>query len=256
MTARSRFEGRVAAVTGAASGLGQATALALAREGARLLLFDRDATGLAQTQAACPGAVTVVGDASCAADVERAAATALQALGPVELLAAAAGILGPVKPAIELEEAEWDRLFAVNVKGPWLAARAFVPQMRTVGRGAIVLFSSAAGLKASPVLSAYSASKGAVTLLARSLAHNHAAERIRVNCVCPGTINGPMADASFADAGDAAAREARAQAKRDRIPARRFGEPDEVAAAVLYLLSDEAAFTTGVALPVDGGTLA
>lgn len=251
-----RFEGRVAAVTGAASGLGKATAQALAGEGARVLLFDRDEAGLRLTAATCPGAVVVVGDASSAADVSRAAETARRELGPVELLAAAAGILGPAKPAIELEEAEWDHLFAVNVKGPWLAARAFVPQMREAGRGSIVLFSSTAGLVGSPFLSAYSASKGAVTMLTRSLALNHAAEKIRVNCICPGTINGPMSESSFAQAGDEAARQARAARMLSGIPLQRFGEPAEIAAAVLYLLSDDAGFTTGVALPVDGGRVA
>lgn len=251
-----RFEGRVAAVTGAASGLGKATALALAGQGARVLLFDRDAAGLASTAARCAGSVSVVGDASSADDVARAAETARRELGPVELLAAAAGILGPAKPAIEIEEAEWDRLFAVNAKGPWLAARAFVPQMREIGRGSIVLFSSTAGLIGSPFLSAYSASKGAVTMLTRSLALNHAAEKIRVNCVCPGTINGPMTDTSFAQAGDSDARAVRAQTMLSRIPSGRFGEPEEIAAAVLYLLGDEAGFTTGIALPVDGGRIA
>ena len=251
-----RLEGRVAAVTGAASGLGKATALALAKQGARVLLFDRDEVGLAATAAACPHSVTVVGDASSSVDVARAAETALLTLGPVELLAVAAGILGPAKPAIELTEEEWDRLFAINVKGPWLAARAFIPQMRERGRGSIVLFSSTAGLIGSCFLSAYSASKGAVTMLTRSLALNHAAEHIRVNCICPGTINGPMTDASFAQAGDVAAQEARAQIMLSGIPLRRFGEPEEIATAVLYLLGDEAGFTTGIALPVDGGRTA
>jgi NAD(P)-dependent dehydrogenase (short-subunit alcohol dehydrogenase family) len=251
-----RLEGRVAAVTGAASGLGKATALALAKQGARVLLFDRDEVGLAATAAACPHSVTVVGDASSSVDVARAAETALLTLGPVELLAVAAGILGPAKPAIELAEEEWDRLFAINVKGPWLAARAFIPQMRERGRGSIVLFSSTAGLIGSRFLSAYSASKGAITMLTRSLALNHAAEHIRVNCICPGTINGPMTDASFAQAGDVAAQEARAQIMLSGIPLRRFGEPEEIATAVLYLLGDEAGFTTGIALPVDGGRTA
>jgi NAD(P)-dependent dehydrogenase (short-subunit alcohol dehydrogenase family) len=228
----------------------------LAREGASLLLFDRDAQGLADTAAACPGAVTVVGDASSAADIARAADVARRELGPVELLAPAAGVLGPAKPAIELDEEEWDRLFAINVKGSWLAARAFIPQMREVGRGSIVLFSSTAGLVGSPFLSAYSASKGAVTMLTRSLALNHAAEGIRVNCVCPGTINGPMSTASFALAGDDEARLAREATMKSRIPMNRFGEPEEIAAAVLYFLSDAAGFTTGTALPIDGGRVA
>lgn len=251
-----RFAGRVAAVTGAASGLGRATALGLAREGARLLLFDRDAAGLEAVAAECPGAVVVVGDAASAADVARAAAVAEERLGPVELLATAAGILGPTRPAIEAEEADWDRVFAVNVKGTWLAARAFIPQMRKAGGGAMVAFSSTAGLAGSSALPAYSASKGAVVLLTRSLALSHAAEGIRVNCVCPGSIETPMLEATFAAAGDAAARAAREALFRARHPLGRFGRPEEVSETVLFLLSDAAGFITGVALPVDGGRLA
>lgn len=253
---RGRFEGRVAAVTGAAGALGRACAAALAREGARLLLFDRDPDGLAETAALCPGAICVTGDAASAEDVARAAETAKAAFGPVELLVVAAGLVGPSKIAIEVEEAEWDLVFAVNVKGSWLAAKSFIPQMRELGRGSVVLFSSTAGLQGSPVLSAYSASKGAVTLLTRSLALNHATENIRVNCVAPGTIDSPMNDRAIAQAGDAAAQAARAAFQKSRHPMNRFGQPEEVAAAVLYLLSDEAGFTTGVALPVDGGRLA
>jgi NAD(P)-dependent dehydrogenase (short-subunit alcohol dehydrogenase family) len=252
-----RFAGRIAAVTGAASGLGRATALALAREGARLLLFDRDATGLEETGERCPGAVLVLGDAASAADVARAAAEAEARLGPVELLATAAGILGPAVPAIEAEEADWDRVFAVNVKGTWLAARTFIPQMRKAGRGgAMVAFASTAGLAGSAALPAYSASKGAVVLLTRSLALTHAGEGIRVNCVCPGAIETPMLEATFAAAGDAAARAAREALWTARHPVGRFGRPEEVAETVLFLLSDAAGFITGTALPVDGGRLA
>ncbi|MCA0318246.1 MAG: glucose 1-dehydrogenase [Proteobacteria bacterium] len=251
-----RFEGRVAAVTGAAGALGRASAVGLAKEGAKVLLFDRDAEGLKATAALCPGSVIVAGDAASAADVARAAETARKELGPVELLVAAAGMVGPSKIAIEVEEKDFDQVFDVNVKGPWLAAKYFIPQMREIGRGSVVLFSSTAGLQGSPVLSVYSASKGAVTLLTKSLALNHATENIRVNCVCPGTIDSPMNDRAIADAGDAAAQAARAAFQKAKHPMNRFGTPDEVAGAVLYLLSDAAGFTTGVALPVDGGRVA
>lgn len=251
-----RFQGRIAAVTGAAGALGRASAAGLAREGAKVLLFDRDAEGLQATAALCPGSITVTGDAASAADVARAAETARRELGPVELLVVAAGIVGPSKIAIEVDEAEWDQVFAVNVKGSWLAAKYFIPQMREAGRGSVVLFSSTAGLEGSPVLSAYSASKGAVTLLTRSLALNHAAENIRVNCVCPGTIESPMHRRAIASVGDAAAQAAREAFQLAQHPMGRFGTPEEVAGAVLYLLSDAAGFTTGVALPVDGGRLA
>jgi NAD(P)-dependent dehydrogenase (short-subunit alcohol dehydrogenase family) len=250
-----RFADRVVFVTGAGSGLGRASAVALAHEGARLLLFDQDAAGLAETASHCPGALTATGDVTSAVALEEAARMATR-LGPVSLLVAAAGMLGPARPADQATEAEWDRLFAVNVKGTWLTVRAVLPAMRAAGGGAMVLFASTAGLAGSATLPAYSASKGAVVMLTRSLALTHASEGIRVNCVCPGSIETPMLEATFASAGDAAARATREAAFRARHPLGRFGTAEEVAETVLFLLSDGAGFITGVALPVDGGRLA
>ncbi len=252
---QASFTNKIAVVTGAASGLGQATAIMLSQEGARVVLFDRDAAGLAETAAQCSHAVTVVGDVTSAHDLSNLAAAAA-ALGPVTLLATAAGLLGPALPLTEVSEADWDRLFAVNVKGTWLTMRAFLPLMRQAGGGSIVAFASAAGLTGSETMPAYSASKGAVVMLTRSAARTEAAAGIRINCVCPGSIETPMLEATFAAASSSEERALREAAFRARHPLGRFGKAEEVAATVLFLLSDAASFITGAALPVDGGRLA
>lgn len=249
-----RFSGQAALVTGAGSGLGRSTSIALAREGAAVTLMDRDAEGLAETAAHCPGAITVPGDVTSAGHLARAAEAVPG--GKLDMLVTAAGLLGPARPVDDVSEEEWDRLFAVNVKGTWLAIRSCLPLLRQAGGASIVTFASTAGLAGSATLPAYSASKGAVVMLTRSLAIAHAAERIRVNCVCPGSIETPMLEATFASAGDATARALREAAFRARHPLGRFGRAEEVAETVLFLLSDAAGFITGVALPVDGGRLA
>lgn len=227
----------------------------LAREGARLVLFDRDARGLEITAADCPATVTITGDATQATDIEAAVAAAAR-LGPIRLLATAAGILGPARPLTDIDEAEWDNLFDVNVKGTWLALRATLPHMRAAGGGSIVCFASAAGLTGSETMPAYSASKGAVILLTRSAARSEARYGIRINCVCPGSIDTPMLEATFASAESPESRTNREAAFLARHPLGRFGQAAEVAAAVVFLLSDAASFITGAALPVDGGRLA
>lgn len=258
----SRFTGKLAAITGAASGLGRAVTVGLAREGAAgLVLIDLDADGLLETEgfARATGTADTVRevlDVTDAAAMGAAATRTEQRFGGLDVLVSAAGILGPAVPIVDCPEAEWDRVFAVNVRGTYLAARHFVPVLRRRGGGAIVNFASTAGLAGSSVLGAYSASKGAIVLMTRSLALNHATENIRVNCVCPGSIETPMLRATFASAGDAAARAEREETYRLRHPMHRFGRADEVAEAVLFLASDAASFVTGIAMPVDGGRLA
>jgi NAD(P)-dependent dehydrogenase (short-subunit alcohol dehydrogenase family) len=176
--------------------------------------------------------------------------------GGIDILVTAAGILGPACSIADCEPADWDRVFAVNVRGTYLAVRAGVKLLRQRGGGAIVTFGSTAGLAGSVTLGPYCASKGAVVLMSRSLALSLAPEGIRVNCVCPGAIETPMLEATFASAGDAAARAAREATFRARHPLGRFGKPNEVAEAVLFLASDAASFMTGVAMPVDGGRMA
>jgi NAD(P)-dependent dehydrogenase (short-subunit alcohol dehydrogenase family) len=253
MARPDRFVGRLGVVTGAASGLGREVALRLAAEGAQLLLLDSNETTLSEVVRLCPRAEGLVVDVSVEADMARAAAV-LDRLGSVTLLVTAAGILGPTLPLTEVSEAAWDRLFAVNVKGTWLALKHVVPRMEAAGGGAVVTIASGAGLAGNAVFPAYAASKGAVVMMTRSLAAGHVGKGIRANAVCPGPIETPMLRDSFAQAGDAAS--AREEYTRMRNPMGRFGTPAEVAAAVLFLLSDEASYLTGVALPVDGGRLA
>ncbi len=251
-TMPQRFTGRIGLVTGAASGLGRDAAISLAAEGARLVLFDRDAAGLAQTAAHCPAALIAVGDVSSSADVAAAAASAAS-LGPVSLLVTAAGMLGPTAQLPDISEADWDRLFAVNVKGTWLTLKHVLPLM-AAGGGAVVTLASGAGLSGNVTFPAYSASKGAVVLMTKSAALCHVGQGIRCNTVCPGPIDTPMLSETFAAAGDGAAE--REQHFRARNPMGRFGAAREVTAAILFLLSDAAGYINGVAMPVDGGKLA
>lgn len=251
------FAGKRCVVTGAASGLGREVAERLSAAGARLCLLDRDEAALRDLAGGLAGAeLSRALDVTDSAALAGVAADLGERFGGLDVLVNSAGMLGPAVSVADCPEDDWDRVFAVNVKGSYLAVRHFLPLIRRAGGGAVVNFASTAGLAGSGTLGPYSASKGAVVLMTRSLAIAHAAENIRVNCVCPGSIETPMLEATFASAGDAAAQEARRRQFRERHPMLRFGKAGEVAAAVLFLASDEAAYVTGVALPVDGGRLA
>ncbi|QEX18781.1 short chain dehydrogenase [Hypericibacter terrae] len=254
--------GKTAVVTGAGSGLGRAVAQKLASEGtAGLVLIDRDKEGLAATREAiaAPRSCDVQSrclDVTDSAALAEAARKADAAFGGVDIVVCAAGIIGPFGKIVDCSEEDWLKVFAVNVHGTFLTVKHFIPLLRKRGGGSIVNFSSTAGLVGDPLLGPYSASKGAVTLMTRSLARNHAAENIRVNCVCPGSIDTPMLQSVFEDLGDPAARAQREQEFIAFHPLGRFGKPAEVADAVLYLAGPASSFVTGVSLPVDGGSIA
>lgn len=253
---KKRFEGIYAVVTGAGSGLGKDIALSLGREGAaRVILMDVNANALEDTAAALGEAAQCVpcdvSDATLVAQAWRRA----DLPDGLDVLVTAAGTIGSGADIEHCEVEDWDRLFAINVRGTYLTVKNALPHLRKK-RGCIVTLGSTAGLVGSRALGPYSATKGAITTMTRSLALAHAGDGIRVNCVCPGSIDTPMLQATFDAAGDAAASAARKAAYLARYPLGRFGEPREVTQAALFLASEGASYMTGVCLPVDGGVLA
>ncbi|HXV24884.1 MAG TPA: glucose 1-dehydrogenase [Alphaproteobacteria bacterium] len=249
----TRFQGRIGIVTGAASGIGLATARRLAREGARLVLADiQDADAIAEELAA-EGAESVFHrtDVAVASEWTRLTQSTIARFGGLDFLINNAGI--PLaKTVLETSEAEWDRVIAVNLKSVFLACRAAVPFLRGRPGAAIVNVASELGLVGHATAAAYCASKGGVVQLTRAMAIDHAADGIRINAVCPGPVDTPLLDAfNQAEQGRTAVLENEAVPLLGRI-----GRPEEVAAAILFLASEDAGFITGSALLVDGGLTA
>ena len=255
----ARFTGKVVVVTGAGGGIGRATAARLAAEGASLVLVDRAATTLRETEelVARTGAATLAVEADVTrwTDVQRYVAAATERFGGIDAFFNNAGVLGAVSPLTEYPEAEFDRVMAVNVKGVWLGLKAVGPAIAARGGGAIVNTASIAGLRGSPSIVAYTASKHAVIGLTRTAAIELIRRGIRVNAICPAPIETPMVrelEQAFGRDNPARARERFAAS----IPMRRFGEADEVAALVVFLLSAEASYVNGGIYTVDGGSMA
>ena len=247
------LEGRVALVTGAASGIGRATAELLAAMGARVLASDVDAdAGAAVVAALREGGAEarfVAADVTDGGAVRAAVADAVEAFGRLDCAANCAGVGGGHASTHEYPEDEWDRIVAVNLRGTWLAMCAEIEAMLAAGGGAIVNVSSTLGLRGSPFGSPYSASKHGVLGLTRTAALEYAAHGIRVNAVCPGAIDTPMMDATFQRFPGFK------EALTGFVPMGRMGGPDEVAGAIAWLSSDAASFVTGEALTVEGGLL-
>ena len=241
-----RLAGKAAVITGAASGIGRASALRFAAEGARLILADSREPDAETLKTGC----FVRTDVSRRADNERMIDTCVERYGRIDILFCNAGVTLP-KLLPDSSDEEIERVFDVNVKGSLYAARHAIPIMLTQAGGGVILFTaSKTGLVAQSDSPVYCASKGAVVLLAKALALDYAARGIRVNALCPGIIDTPMLR-HFADAmPDPAAAWAAYSAAQ---PMGRLGTPEECAAAALWLVSSEASFVTGVALPVDGG---
>jgi 3-oxoacyl-[acyl-carrier protein] reductase len=248
-----RLNNKKAIITGAASGVGKASALLFAREGAKVVVVDIDEQGGGATLDAVRGmrgeGCFVQADVSKERDAERIVEGALNAFGGIDILFNNAAV-SSFKSVMEVDEAEIDRVMNVNVKGAFFCSKAVIPHLRRAGGGSIINTSSITGIVGAPGMAVYTASKGAVITLTRTLALEQAEGGIRVNCICPASIDTPMLNDAFERTADAA--RARQQNIK-RHPLGRLGTAEDVAYLALFLASDEAGFITGGTFVIDGG---
>ncbi|HET9016494.1 MAG TPA: SDR family NAD(P)-dependent oxidoreductase [Thermomicrobiaceae bacterium] len=250
-----RFAGKVALVTGATSGIGAATARRLAAEGARVALVGRDegrGDEIVDEIARDGGEAAFFGcDVTDEGAVGRMVEAVLARFGRIDVLVNNAGIIN-FGSVVDADVAEWDLLMATNVRSVFLVSRAVLPHMIAAGGGSVVNLGSNLGLVGTRGAAAYATSKGAVVNLTRAMALDHVADGIRVNCVCPGTIDTPLVQRQRVGRTEEQLRQAD-ERLRQRHPIGRMGTPEEVAAVIAFLASDEASFVTGAAYGVDGG---
>jgi len=237
MVNAERFSGRVALVTGGASGIGAAVARRLHAEGARVASLDIH-------EKAPEGVLALTGDVSQSADVEEAVALARHELGPIDVLVCSAGVPGASLHSVDVPDEEWHRVMRINADGVFFCNRAVIPSMVERGYGRIVNVASIAGKEGNPMAVAYSASKAAVIAMTKAIGKDVAQTGVLVNCVAPAVIDTPILEGITDEHLDYMV---------DRIPMGRMGEPDEAAALVCWLASDECSFSTGATYDISGG---
>lgn len=247
-----RLKGKVALITGGGSGIGRATCLLFAREGATVVVADYVAEGghetVRQIKATGGEAAFVQADVSKSADVQNMIATAAKTYGRVDVLFNNAGIEGPSTKIANYKEDDWDRVIAIDLTSVYLGMKYVIPKMIEQGGGAIISTASVAGLVGFPGSGAYAAAKAGVVNMTRMVALEYADKNIRVNCICPGIIDTPMVDRVVGSR------------PKERVikaePIGRLGKPEDIANAALFLASDESSFATGAPFIIDGGYIA
>ena len=245
-----RLEGKAALVTGGASGFGAEIVLSYVREGAKVVILDLNGNGAQKIADATGGhAIAVAGDVTKQSDIDAAVKRAVDTFGKLDIVVNNAGWTFRNKPMLEVSEAEFDKVFAINVKSIFLMTNAVVPVMRKQKSGRIINIGSTAGLRPRPGLTWYNATKGAVNLMSKSMAVELAPDGIRVNCIAP-VIGETALLESFMGMPDTPENRAKFLAT---IPLGRMAKPRDVANACVYLGGDESEFLTGVVLPVGGG---
>ena len=232
-----RFSGRVALVTGGASGIGEAVARRFLNEGARVASLDLHADAPA-------GVLALAGDVSRSGDVEAAVARATEELGPIDVLVCSAGVPGASLRTVEVSDEEWRRVMGINADGVFFCNRAVLPGMVERGYGRIVNVASIAGKEGNPMAGAYSASKAAVIGMTKAIGKDVARTGVLVNCIAPAVVETPILEGISQEHVDYMV---------ERIPMGRMGRPEEVAALVCWLASEECSFSTGATYDISGG---
>ena len=244
-----RISDKVAIITGAASGIGRATAILFAKEGGKVVVADKNEVGGNETvdliRSDGGQAIFDYVNVTSATDIQGMVKTTINTYGKLNILVNNAGIAIRL-PVVDLSEEDWDRNIDVNLKSIYLSSKYAIPRMIENGGGSIVNIASIYGIVGGRIRAAYAASKGGVVNLTRSMALDYALHKIRVNCVCPGFVNTPLLKNILKNKEEY-------QALADLHPMGRLGDMLEIALGVLYLASDESSFVTGIALPIDGG---